>query len=510
MTTSPARRLPPALLLLALCATAAAAQPAGEGAPRADTLLRAEALREDARVLRSALEELHPGLLRYNTPAQVERAFARLERTFSRDRSLPEAYLAIAGLLGGLRCGHTFPNPANQPRAVAEAVFRGTPRVPFYFRWLDGRMVVTRDASASGAFPPGTEVLAVNGVPARRILERLLPFSRTDGGNEAKRLASLELLPAARWQAFDVYFPHLFPPPPGAWRFRVRAPGGAVRTVDAPPVDAAQRTALYDSLLAARRDTASPPWTLRFPDARMAVLEMPTWVTYNDRWDWEGFLRRAFGELAARGTPALVIDLRGNEGGSAVGNVLLSHLVDAPVTLDRFRRFTRYRRLPEALRPHLDTWDRSFDDWGEAATPSAERPGFFRLVRAGEDTAGTVIRPAAPRYAGRVFVLVGAANSSATFEFALAARERGLATLVGQPTGGNRRGINGGAFYFLRLPRSRIEVDLPLVAQFPTSPQPDAGIAPDVEVRVTAADLAAGRDPELEAVRRSLAAGGAR
>jgi C-terminal processing protease CtpA/Prc len=173
--------------------------------------------------------------------------------------------------------------------------------------------------------------------------------------------------------------------------------------------------------------------------------------------------------------------------------------------LSQLQRFTRYRQVPDSLRPFLDTWDRSFDDWGTAATSSTARPGYFRLIRSGDDTAGSIIRPAATRYTGRVFALVGADNSSATFEFALALRDFGLGTLVGQPTGGNQRGINGGAFYFLRLPSSKIEVDLPIIGFFAPSRRPNAGIAPDVTVRTSALDVARGRDPELDAIRRLIA-----
>jgi hypothetical protein len=103
-----------------------------------------------------------------------------------------------------------------------------------------------------------------------------------------------------------------------------------------------------------------------------------------------------------------------------------------------------------------------------------------------------------------VFVLIGAVNSSATFDFARAVRRAGVGTLVGQTTGGNLRGINGGAFFFLNLPNSHIELDLPLIGQFPLEPQPDAGLRPDIEVQPGAADLAAGRDVELAAVRQAL------
>jgi C-terminal processing protease CtpA/Prc len=100
-----------------------------------------------------------------------------------------------------------------------------------------------------------------------------------------------------------------------------------------------------------------------------------------------------------------------------------------------------------------------------------------------------------------VWVIVGPANSSATFEFARAIKLHQLGTLVGQTTGGNRRGITGGAFFFLRLPKSGIELDVPLIGQFAQSPQPDSGIEPDIRVLPTIADIAAGRDSELEAVR---------
>ncbi len=98
-------------------------------------------------------------------------------------------------------------------------------------------------------------------------------------------------------------------------------------------------------------------------------------------------------------------------------------------------------------------------------------------------------------------MLTSATNSSATFGFAERVREHRLATLVGGATGGNRRGINGGAYFFVRLPESGIEFDLPLIGYFPDRPQPDAGILPDIPVPLTAAAIAAGRD---EALARAL------
>ena len=155
--------------------------------------------------------------------------------------------------------------------------------------------------------------------------------------------------------------------------------------------------------------------------------------------------------------------------------------------------------LPDDLVPYLDTWDSSFRDWGSAAIESTD--GFYRLRRDSDDDLGSVIKPVPPSFEGRTWVLIGATNSSATFEFAQALRQNHLGKLVGQPTGGNQRGINGGAFFFLRLPHSGIELDLPLIGQFPNGDRPDAGLPPDILVKPTSNDIAEGRDAEMDAVR---------
>lgn len=492
------RTTAPLFLALAIAGPALAQAPAA--APRADTTIAAAALQADVQILRQAYEALHPGLYRYNAPARMNARFDSLATELNHDLTLAEAYLAFARFANTIECGHTFPNPYNQKGAVRDGIVSAGGRVPFYFRWLDGRMIITRNISTDATVLPGTEVLAINGISSAEILRRLMPLSRADGSNDAKRVANLEVIEADQYNAFDIYFPLEFPAPAGAWSFTLRSPGGQERTVSLGTVSDSVRGAIADSVGNAGQDSLTPPWTMRYPDSRVAVLTMPTWVTYRNKWDWQGFIHRAFEELEARGTPNLVIDLRGNEGGTGVGDVILQHLIDAPLALSASERFTRYQRIPASLRPYLDTWDRSFDDWGSAATPSTERTGFYRMTKYDDGATGTIIQPASPRYRGKVWVLVGPENSSATFEFALDVKQNRLATLVGRPTGGNLRGINGGAFYFLRLPNSGVELDLPLIAQFPVTPQADAGIEPDILVVPTAQDVAGGIDAELQAV----------
>lgn len=106
---------------------------------------------------------------------------------------------------------------------------------------------------------------------------------------------------------------------------------------------------------------------------------------------------------------------------------------------------------------------------------------------------------------GRAAVLADEANASATFLFLTLVRRHALAPIGGRPAGGPRRGIDGGLVLFTRLPYSGVEVDVPFFAQEPREAAPDATLLRDVPVRWTAADVAAGRDPDLAAAARVLA-----
>ncbi|HEX8702241.1 MAG TPA: S41 family peptidase [Myxococcaceae bacterium] len=484
-------------LLLGLAS--AAAEPPSVAPPR----ISAQELQADFAVLKQAYEELHPSLYRYNSKEQMDAHFAALRAEFERDLTLQEAYLAFSVFLAKVQCGHSYANFYNQPKSVAVALFQQQNRVPFYFRWLDRRMIVTRTFSKDARLVPGTEVLAINGTPVAVILERLLAVARADGSNDAKRVSYLEVAGRSHYEAFDIYFPLFFPSAGPGIKVQVKTPAGKALTLNLEALTYEQRRALI-KVNELDRDGDKPAWEFKFLDARTGYLRMPSWALYNSKWDWKGFLDTVFQQLAERKAAHLVIDLRGNEGGLDVGHVLLSKLITSDLRLEPIQRLVRYRKVPDSLVPYLDTWDPSFKDWGDDAVEA--EGGFYRLKKYDSPEGGTLIKASGQPFKGQTYVLIDASNSSATFEFALALRQTKLATLVGQPTGGNQRGITGGAFFFLRLPRSKIEVDLPLIGQYPLGDKPDAGIEPDIAITPRVQDIARGVDTELETLLKKLRA----
>ncbi len=489
-----------ALVLISLCfgcASLATAKPAALG-----PVLSASDLLADAGLVRRAYEELHPGLYRYNDKAAMDAHFAALEQALAQDQPLSQAFLAFSRFAATIECGHTQANPFNQSKALVAALFSGANRVPFYFRWIDRRIYISRSFSSTPRLGPGVEVRAINQVPVAQILATLLTIARADGSNDAKRINQLEVTGDSAFETFDLYLPLFFPAPEGTVSLRINGAAGE-ESLTVPALTPEDRAAALESF-AKQGAGDGPLFNFKELNPLTGYLRMPTWVTYNSKWDWQAFIDATFDRLVQRGTANLIVDLRGNEGGTDVGNAILARLIGDDLRLTALQRRVRYRKVPADLLPFLETWDPSFKDWGLSAL--GPENGFYRLKRVDDDGAGAVIKPSRTRYRGRVYVLVDAANSSATFQFAQVIQVQKLGILAGQPTGGNQRGINGGAFFFLRLPKSGIELDLPLIGTFALTGQPDAGLTPDLLIKLEPADLAAGTDAVLSEVERRIGA----
>ena len=453
-------------------------------------LLAPAAMQADIAILFDAYASLHPGLYRYLTPLEFQRERQRLDRFAGTPRTLGKFYLALTAFTANIRCGHSYPNPANQTPAVASALFGEPDRLPFAFAWLDRRMIVTADLGSEHHLPAGSEVLAIDGIGARDILTKMLPYARTDGSNDARKVADLGIPGDADQPAFDVLRALLFPSSRPSARVLVRA-DGRTTAITCPLMTVAVRDA------ALRRPSKGSPYGWTF-EARgnVGILTMPTWAVFHDEWDWRGFIDASLDNAVDRNLSGIVIDVRDNGGGLDCGAAIIARLIEAPLAADTYSRHVRYRKIPDRLAPHLTTWDRSFKDWGASAI-GPDAAGFYSLTRPGDASDTDTIRPKGRRFAGKVAVLVGPKNASATFGFASLMQRHRLGTLIGEQTGGNRRGINGGAFFFVGLSGSGIEIDLPLIAYWPDTPQPDAGIMPDIIVPARAADLQAGWDTAL-------------
>ena len=470
--------------------------PAAHAAETAGTLA-AEQAAQDVRVLRRTLTELHPALNKYRTRAEMEAAFARFEERGRAARDAATMVLAATELAAAIRCGHTWTNVRNQGGAVKPLLFDSANKLPFTMTLVERRWLVL--ASATPDVAAGDELLSVNGLGAREMVQTMWPYLRADGSSDNKRLRQLghdrfDVSP------IDTTWPLLSPPLDGRWHLTLRNGAGTERSASVAAITLAARQA---ALTAQGVKPMDETWRLRI-DGNVATMTLPTFAFWSAKFDWARFIDDSFAELARRQVPNLVIDIRDNEGGDgAIGGKLLSHLIRAPLTVTSDQSITAYERVPYILVRYLDTWDYGFFDRTGQVEKVIEgtAAGKYRVKgRMGTDT----LVPAAAPYSGRVFLLVGGENSSATFQFAQLAQQARAATLVGQATGGNQRGLNGGQLTWVTLPNSGVSVDIPLLATTYTATTPDASVTPDVVVERTCEARRAGRDVEREVALREI------
>jgi hypothetical protein len=465
----------------------------------AQKLLTAAQLQADFVMLQRAYKTLHPGLYKYADSATIDRYFADCQRELNHDQSLTDAYLSIMKLTARFKCGHSYPNFYNQEREV-KALFERPNALPFWFRLVENRMIVTQTADA--AVPVGMEVTAINGVPVVGIIRAMLPLVRADGSNDGKRLNLLQV-GGQRHEYFDVLLPMLFPTNTPVFSLKIndlRNKKTAVVVVNS--VLHSDRDTRIKATLPPDRDSTA---TFRWLDDKTALMQINTFANWNNSFKFGKFYNAAVTEFNQRKGQNLIVDIRKNEGGDSWnGKQLIRHLITKPIVINEQQDCWAYVSIDSSLSQYIDNqW--AYQWRYRNAGDFVRLPGG--QFRGKKDGKGQQLDPHDNHLTGRVFLLTSATNSSAAWQFATVMHEHNLATLVGQETGGNQKGITAGALFFMILPNSRIEVDVPLIGMdyAEAAKRPDMGIRPDVPVKPAVSVVRQGQDQELDAVRALLA-----
>ena len=458
-------------------------------------------IKEDIAVLKETLKFIHPSLYKYRDSAQLNQDFEDLEKELLLTPTLLNAYKAVSKFAANIKCSHTFTNPWNQGPDVKMAMFHQADKIPFTFNRIENRMFIDKNASDNDQLTKGLEILSINGVTTEKIMTRLVNYITSDGNNYEKRLQRLTISGDSKFEMFDIFFPLEFP---NEGLFLIQLKDHTTNQILNTSVKAMSKTKRTRILKERYLDFGSSfkdGWKFKILDDKSAQLKIQSFAIFNSDFKWKDFLDTSFKTLNTKKIKNLIIDIRGNEGGDTeVVKYILERILNKSITINLPGQTTRYRKIPENLKKHISTWDKRPYDWGNKVKQLSN--GNYKLKDIYAETSQTY-KPKKGGFKGDVYLLTDAENSSATHIMATYVKEYKLATIIGQETGGNQKGLNGGYIFFHRLPNTRIELDIPvfnikILEETPTTY--DGGIIPDVPVVKNVNDLVNRVDTELNKV----------
>ncbi len=468
--------------------------------------ISSEDLLKDFELIKTMVLDVHPGTYRYKTKAEISAALDELQDKFSQSLTYQEAYLAMSKLMATIQCDHTKVGFNNQNKLINSIIHYQPDKVPFTFRWVADEMIVVNNVSTSSLLQRGTKILYINDVPVEEIRSQITNYIGADGATDHNRIYKTQVNGYNfRYNAFDVFYPLLFPVKNERIRLLIQQPGETRKdTVFVAMMTRDQRSEMLINKYKAFPNSRDDMWDLEFRSDGVAILKINSFGL--NGWkamtiDYKAFLANAFHQINDQEIKCLVIDIRENTGGAdEMANELFGYLTTESFNFDREGR-TRYLSFPEKLKPYIQTW--GDDPWYYNLQPKQKKAvnGYYIFKKNFKSKSA----PSNSKiFKGKLFLLTSAANTSLAFYTAYRFKLQALGTSIGQETGGNLNDINGGQILFLRLPHSKIEIDFPVMGGFTSLPQPNRGVSPDIITEYTVQDLIQKRDLELEEVLKRI------
>ncbi len=452
-------------------------------------------LLKDFELIKTMVLEVHPGTYRYNSRESIAARLEELKQTFQTDLSYGEAYLAISKLLGSVQCDHTFASFYNQGPILKTVIHNQSNKLPLTFSWVGDKMVVVHDVSDKN-LDRGTEIIKINGVSTKTILERLKPYTKADGATDKSRVKQLEVKGYPyRYNGFDVFHPLVYQVE-DKFILEVKTPTGEENMTEVTALTREERAEKLRDNSSDFAFTKEKLWGYEKLKNNIGLLKAGTFDDYGMDRDWRKYFSSTFKQIKSDGIEHLIVDMRENQGGfDEIGIGLMQHLIKKPGKVEDFISKSRYENFPESLKPYAKSWG---EPWFHSLKVVSDKDenGYYSLP----EEKAVVVKPAKNAFNGEVYFLIGPANVSMAFYLANAIKKYKIGTLIGEETGGNLQGINGGQILFLRLPNSQIEIDFPVEGSFAKEKGlPNSGVFPDVEVITSINDIKDVTDTQLVA-----------
>ncbi len=392
---------------------------------------------QDFSVFKSALLTGHPSLYWFNDSLAISRSLSNAESQITENLTNKKFHSILSNVMNDVSCGHSY---LLYPETYARKFDTSSIYLPFLITEIDNKLFVTKVFDKSG-IAVGSKIAAINNQTTSEILAVVKSKIPTDKGISSKKERSLDIL-------FSYYY-SIYVDNSGEYSLEILKPNGEK---DELIVDGISWD--NDHMFHSLRGYGESRYPIQFEiNNNIAELTLRSFgmkIFKKNGIDFEDTLSNIFQTLSKRNIDNLIIDLRGNVGGSLFsGELLLSYLSATPIKY--YKNNVIREAIGEGKFEYADL--PRFLDFFEEEYGELERIGIHYIIPR-EDS----IEINKPDFSGHVFFLSDGLTFSSTSNFLAVCSRNNIGTLIGETPGGAYSGGNGGGPTQITLPNSKFRL----------------------------------------------------
>jgi hypothetical protein len=461
--------------------------------------IKKEKLLNDLEILYQGLDKFHSGMYWYTPKDSVDRAFADVRREITKDLNVLEFHKLIAPLVALSREDHT---DIFRPSIVKEKINSEVRLLPLRVVFLGKQLYCVKNGSDFEDFAlEGKQIESINGETPESIVGKIGNLFASDGFIKTVKYSDFEGFSFSVYhfyyygqvEQFDIKFKDISEP------------------VIIKPLTLKTIIQHLNSRYGKPKNTEEEVLEYKILNDSVAYLGIHTFSNddireYSEEKKLSGFLRNSFKSIQDNDIQILIVDVSQNTGGSEGNEGLLYSYFG-----DNYRKYKKVR--VKAQKAVLDNGTdkpitlKAFGLFERLLTNKKMKDGS--LERRASIGKGLMAYKREPDYKfnGKTYVLISPVTYSGGSEFSNMMYSQGLATFVGQETGGGYYGNTSGYGRSLVLPNSEIKVSIPAL-QFVMNVKPKLpfgrGVIPHHEVIPTFEAYANGENAYLNYVLERL------
>lgn len=428
-------------------------------------------LQQDLDAVYLQLQGNHPSLFAHCKKADADAAFLQVKKAIIRPMNRIEFTRLLSPFIALFRDGHTSVNVDLDSKELERYAQGGGRFFPLGTLIVNRKLYAGRTNLTETNIRNGDEIIALNGVKAATVVERLKQMWSADG--EPNAIATVQrLFSYSLWVMYG-------------W--------GSLVTVDYLQDGVVKKEVLQglarEDFLKLMFNSGSPVRQLHlYPTYRLAVVEINS---YGNVEKTNAFIDSCFAVIREKGVKHVALDLRKNGGGnSSIGDYFIAHLSRKSyntISSKTWHLSPMVRQLKE------DHWmKRSI----EKSRATYTQQGNFLVSPQFTAQPGAALKDSSLFVDASLYLFTSPRTYSSAHMTAMAVKCGGLGAIIGQPTG-ERLNLTGEILSYA-TPNSGIRIVIP-VASYTTAcgDGNQVGVVPDHFVETTIDDIRAGNDPEL-------------